>query len=92
MLKPEVCSSRDLFVLKNHIIQLFRGIFLISMPHKVNLTGINIFKRHIVDFSKISKIAIFQKCVKNLQVEKIRMFDVFPNWKGPFNDTRSSFQ
>ena len=51
-LKPEVCGSRDLFVLKNGLIQLFRGIFLISMPHKVNLTGINMFKRHIVDFSK----------------------------------------
>ena len=51
-LKPEVCGSRDMFVLENRIIQLFRGIFLISMPHKVNLTGINMFKRHIVDFSK----------------------------------------
>ena len=39
-LKPEVCGSRDLFVLENRIIQLFRGIFLISMPHKVNLTGV----------------------------------------------------
>ena len=51
-LKPEVCGSRDLFVLENRIIQLFRGIFLISMPHKENLTGINMFKKHIVDFSK----------------------------------------
>ena len=51
-LKPEVCDSRDLFVLENHIIQLFRGIFLISMSHQVNLTGINMFKGHIVDFSK----------------------------------------
>ena len=69
-LKPEVWDSRDLFVLENRIIQLFQGIFPISMPHKVNLTGINMFKRHIVDFSKKkkkkSKKAIFIKCVKNL--------------------------
>ena len=53
-LKPEVCGSRDLFVLENHnIIQLVRVIFLISMPQKVNFTGINMFKRYIVDFSKI---------------------------------------
>ena len=50
-LKLEVCGSRDLFVLENCIIQLFRGISL-SMPHEVNLTGINMFKRHIVKFSK----------------------------------------
>ena len=49
-LKPEVCGSGDLFVLENRIIQLVRGIFPISMPHKVNLTGINMFKKHIVDF------------------------------------------
>ena len=53
-LNPEMCGSRDLFVLENriHVIQFFRGIFFISIPHKVNLTGINTFKRHIVDFSK----------------------------------------
>ena len=51
------------------------------------------FKRHIfVDFSKKFENIDFLKCVKNLQVEKIRMFDVFPNWNGPFDDTRSSFQ
>ena len=46
-----MCGSRDLFVLEDGIIQLFRGIFLISMPHKGNLTGTNMFKRHIVYFS-----------------------------------------
>ena len=51
-LKPEVCGSRDLFVLENRIIQLFRVIYLISMPQKVNFTGMNMFKRYIVDFSK----------------------------------------
>ena len=86
-----MCGSRDLFVLENLIIQLFRGAFLISMPHKVNLTGINMFKRHIVDFSKNFKNRDFLKMPKNLQIEKIRMFDVFPNWNGPFDDTCSSF-
>ena len=56
--------SRDLFVLENRIIQLFRGIFLISMPHKVNLTGINMFKRHIVDFSKNFENSEFLKMRK----------------------------
>ena len=51
-LKPEVCGSRDLLVLENRIIELFRGIFPISMPHKVNLTGINMLMRQVVDFSK----------------------------------------
>ena len=46
-----MCGSRGLFVLENRIIQLFRGILLVSMSHKVNLSGINMFKRHIVDFS-----------------------------------------
>ena len=87
-----MCGSRDLFVLENRIKRLFRGIFLISKPHKVNLTGINMFKRHNVDFSK-EKIenSDFLKMRKNLHVEKIRMFDVFPNWNGPFDDTHSSF-
>ena len=58
-LKPEVYGSGDLFVLKNRIIQLVRGIFLIYMPYKVNFTGINMYKRHIVDFSKNFEIAIF---------------------------------
>ena len=91
-----MCGSRDLFVLENRIIQLqlFRGIFLISMPHKVNLTGINMFKRHIVDFSKKkkkSKIAIFKKCVKIYKLRKFKCLMFFPNWNGPFDDTRSSF-
>ena len=76
-----MCSSRDLFVLENRIIQLFRGIFLISMPHKVNLIGINIFKSHIVEFSKNLENSDF--CLKNLPVEKIRMFDVFPSRMAP---------
>ena len=59
-LKPEMCGSRDLFVLENRIIQLFRGIFLISMPNKVNLTGINMFKRHFADFSKNKKKIIIE--------------------------------
>ena len=63
-LKPEVCGSLDLFVLENRKIQLFRGIFLISMPHKVNLIGINMLKRHIVDFSKIFENSDFLKMRK----------------------------
>ena len=63
-LKPEVCDSRDLFVLENRIIQLFRVTFLISMPHKVNLIGINMFKRHIVDFSKNLENSDFLKIRK----------------------------
>ena len=59
-----MCGSRDPFVLENRIIQLFRVIFLISMPQKVNFTGINMFKRYIVDFSKMSKLAIFLKMRK----------------------------
>ena len=58
-LKPEVCGSRDLFVVENRIIQLFRGIFLISMPQKVNL-----FKRYIVDFSKNLENSDFLKMRK----------------------------
>ena len=58
-LKPEVCGSRDLFVLENRIIQNFWSIFLVSMPQKVNFTGMNMFKRYIVDFSKILEKAIF---------------------------------
>ena len=63
-LKPEVCGSRDPFVLENRIIQFFRGIVLISMPHKMNLTGINMFKRRIVDFSKNFKNSDFLKMRK----------------------------
>ena len=63
-LKPEVCGSRDLFVLENRIIQLFQDISLISMPHKVNLTGINMFKRHIVEFSKHLENSDFLKMRK----------------------------
>ena len=73
-LKPEVCGSRDLFVLENHIIQLFRGIFLISMPHKVNLTGINMFKRHIVDFSKnFENIDFLKMCKKSTNWENLNV-------------------
>ena len=50
-----------------HIIQLVRVIFLISMPQKVNFTGINMFKRYIVDFSKnLENSDFFLKSVKNL--------------------------
>ena len=42
-----------------------------------------------MNFSKISKLAIFKKCIKILPVEKIRMFDVFPSRNDPFDDTRS---
>ena len=49
-------------------------------------------KRHIVDFSKEFENSDFLKMRNNLQVEKIRMFDVFPNWNGPFDDICSSFQ
>ena len=88
-----MCGSRDLFVLENRIIQLFRGIFLISMPHQVNFTEINMFKRRIVDFFKhFENREFFLKCVKNLQVEKVRMFYVFQNWNVPFDDIRSLFQ
>ena len=40
------------------------------------------FKRHIEDFSKNLENSDFLKMLKNLQVEKIRMFDVFskPEW------------
>ena len=64
-LKPEVCGSRDLFVLENRIIQLFRGIFLISRPQKMRFIGINMFKRYIVDFSKKKK-----KKIKIKNIEK----------------------
>ena len=63
-LKPEMCGSRGLFVLENCIKQLFRGIFLISMPHKVNITGINMLKRYIVDFSKNFENSDFLKMRK----------------------------
>ena len=63
-LKPEVCGSLDLFVFENCIIQLFRSIFHISMPHKVNLTGIRIFKRYIIDFSKNLENSDFLKMRK----------------------------
>ena len=35
-LKPEVYNSRDLFVLENQLMQLCRGISLISTPRQVN--------------------------------------------------------
>ena len=63
-LKPEVCGSRDLFVLENRIIQLFRGIFLISMHYKVNFIGITMYKRHIVDFLKKIENSDFLKMRK----------------------------
>ena len=62
-----MCGSCDLFVLENRIIQLFRGIFLISMPQKVNFTGINLLKRYIFDFSKnLESIDFFKNALKNL--------------------------
>ena len=68
-----MCGSRDLFVLENRIIQLFRGLFLISMPHKVNLTGIYMFKRQIVDFSKYFEKIDFLKMRK--KIYKLRKFE-----------------
>ena len=60
-----MCGSRDLFVLEIRItIQLFRGKFLISMPNKMILTGINMFKRHIVDFPKNLENSDFLKIRK----------------------------
>ena len=53
-----------MFVLENRIKQLVRGMFLISRPHKVNLTGINMLKRHIVDFSKTFENSEFLKMRK----------------------------
>ena len=55
----------------------------------MNLIAINMFKRHIDEFSKNLKISDFKECAESLPVEKIRMFDVFPSQKGPFDDTRS---
>ena len=50
-----MCGSRDLFVFENSLKQLILVISLISRPHQVNLTGINVFKRHIDEFSKKSQ-------------------------------------
>ena len=72
-----MCSSRDLFVLKHRIIQLFRSISPISMPHKVNLSGINMFKKHIDEFSKNLENSDILKCVTNLPVEKIECLVFF---------------
>ena len=58
----------------------------------MNLTGVNMFKRHIYEFSKKSQNWRFLKMHKNLPVEKIRMFDVFPSRNDPFDDTSSKFQ
>ena len=69
-LKPEVCGSRDLFVLENHIIQLFRGIFLISRPQKSEFIGINMFKRYIVDFSKNLENSDFLKMRKKIIIRE----------------------
>ena len=55
VLKADVCGSRDMFVLVNRLKMFFRGIFIMSRSHQVNLTGNDIFKR------QISKIAIFLK-------------------------------
>ena len=63
-MKPEVCDSRDLFVLENSLKQLILVIALISRPHQVNLTGINMFKRHIDEFSKKSQKKRFLKMRK----------------------------
>ena len=52
----------------------------------MNLIVINMFKRHFNEFFKKSQISDFKNAQK---VEKIRMFDVFPSRKGPFDDTRS---
>ena len=51
----------------------------------MNSRGINMFKSTLLNFQKISKIAIFLKMRKNLPVEKNRMFNVFPSRKGPFD-------
>ena len=64
-LKPEVCGSLDLLVLENGLKQFSRVISLISRPHQVNLTGVNMFKRHIYEFSKKLKNWRFLKMHKN---------------------------
>ena len=51
----EVCGSRDLFVLVNSLKQPIRVISLIYRPHQVHLTGINMFKRRIDEFSMKSQ-------------------------------------
>ena len=58
----------------------------------MSFIAVNMFKRHIDEFSKNLKISDFYKCEESLPLEKIRMFDVFPSREGPFDDTRSKFQ
>ena len=85
-LKSEVCGSRDLFVLKNRLIQLFRGtcISLISRPYQMNLKGLTCLIGTLSNFPLIYKIAIFfYKCVKNLPVQKIRMLMFFQAGRAP---------
>ena len=53
------------------------------MPHELKLSGINMFKKRIVEFSKNLENSDFLKCVKNLPVEKIRMFDFFQAGRAP---------
>ena len=54
-----------MLVLENGQKQFSRIISLISRPHQVNLTGVNMFKRHIYDFFKNSQSWRFLKMHKN---------------------------
>ena len=69
-----MCGSLDLFVLENGLKQFSRVISLISRPHQVNLKGVNMFKRHIHEFSKKSQNWRFLKMHKNSTSRENLMF------------------
>ena len=73
-----MCSSRDLFVLENSLKQLIRVVYLISRPHQVNLIGLTCLIGTLMNFPKNLINSDFWNCVKNLPVEKIRMFGRAP--------------
>ena len=58
----------------------------------MNLKGINMFKRHIDEFSKNLNLKNSDFLKMRKKIEKIRMFDVFPSRKDPFDHARSLFQ
>ena len=43
-------------------------------------------------YREVNYVHLALNCVKNLPVEKIRMFDFFFKPEGPFDDTHSLFQ
>ena len=58
----------------------------------MNLTGINMFKRHIVEFSKNRENNDLLKMrEKSISRENSNIF-MFPSQKDAFDDTRSSLQ